>query len=154
MKSIAFSTLVLAALVLPAAADEALAPVVSMSCEQLLVEMMFVGQLMSSQLDPNYLSDMQRAAEDMQKQHDVAMAAAPGLAASSIACGVGAAAACVANQVQSQQIQSATEANAPRNEAYVARGVSGVLNATRGLDIQRMQDLAKRFESLGCKAPQ
>ncbi len=153
MRIVASIALAITVAMAPVASGQTLAPVESMTCAQMSAEMMTAGQLMKSQFDPNYVSDMQRGANDIRQQRDAAAAAAPGMTASSLACSAGVVAACVANSAKGRELDATAAANAPRNQAYAERGLSGALNATRGLDMARMQALGTRFEAQRCQMP-
>jgi hypothetical protein len=125
-----------------------LAPVDTLTCEQMQAEMTIAGQAMSQNMDPNMAANIERMRDDA--GNNMAETGA-GIVGTGLLCSVpGLGVACMA----------ATSALAARQEKQAAEAhkqtdaVVGSMNqATAGLDIERLMAVAGRWESEGCTAP-
>jgi len=123
-----------------------LAPVATMTCDQMRAEMTSGGQTMSRQLDPQFGVEAQSMYNEAQQREREAMAQAP---ANALACLIPFVCA-AAQQHQQQQAQADDAQNQARMQAQMNR-----LNASmNGLDQGRMRAITDRWQALHCQAPQ
>lgn len=130
-------------------AGVALAPVDSLTCEQMTAEMMLAGQQMNAQLDPNFATDVQAMQDQGAARMREAQAGALG---AGLVCAIpGLGMACMA----AQQAQVASQmAHADEDRARMDHITGTVNNAMAGIDTNRMQALNTRFERQHCPMPQ
>jgi hypothetical protein len=130
---------------------QTLPPVESMNCDQMMAEMTVAGQVMSSQLDPEFAAEAQRMQNEQQEAYNNRPSVAAGIGAG-IACSLpGVAYACMAtNAAQAQQAQSQADQNIARMSAQNDR----LQASMAGLDQQRMMAISDRFEQQQCQVPQ
>jgi hypothetical protein len=126
-----------------------LAPVDTLTCEQMQAEMTIAGQAMSQNMDPNMAANIERMRDNA--GGNMAEAGA-GMVGAGLLCavpGLGVACTAAMGALAARQEQQAAEAR-KQTDAVV-----GSMNqATAGLDIERLMTLAERWESEGCTAPQ
>jgi hypothetical protein len=133
-----------------AVASDALPPVETMTCDQMLAEMTVAGQKMNSQLDPEFAKEAQAMADQAQSAGSagsmiggVGSAIACSIPGVSLICGIGA-------QMGAMSQQGASEEHMARLQAQMAR----LEKAMEGLDMARMQMMSERFEAQKCQVPQ
>jgi|GEM_PF-2256224 len=133
----------------PAAAAQNLAPVDTMSCDQMSAEMASDGQRMRAQLDPQFGADAQAQYNDaMQKEKQIQQQTmSPG---NVIACMIPFM--CAAAQQQQQQQQNAT-ADAQRNQAMAQTQMNRLNASMNGIDQARVQAISNRFQAMHCQTP-
>jgi hypothetical protein len=132
------------------AQDETVAlPVDAMTCEQISAELVFAGQGMSQNLDPEF-------AVEAQAMFNEAQAAQAGAAAAAPACATGLPGACAALEsravTNNAEAAAVAQSNMARMNAQMGR-LQGAM-AAGGLDLARMMALTDRVEELGCEVPQ
>ena len=116
-------------------------PVDTMTCAQMQAEMTTAGQQMNSQLDPQFGVEAQAMANEAQQKQREAQQQAMNPACFIPIIGM----ACAAQQQQHGQQDAA--ANQQRVQAQMNR-----LDASMaGLDQQRLQAMAARYESMHCQ---
>ncbi len=130
------------------AADATPAPIDTMSCDQMRVELVAAGEKMKRQLDPEFAKEAQAMLAEAQ--------ASPGAIAkgvgTSIACSIpGIDMFCMTAQYAQGMAQGTQAAqNMERMEAQMER----LQRAMEGIDIERMEALSQRFEQQKCEVPQ
>ena len=125
----------------------ALAPVDTMTCEQMQAEMTTAGQQMHNQLDPQFGVEAQAMAQEAQEKQRQAQQQAMNPTCFIPFVGM----VCAAQQQQqAQQSQSQAAANQQRMQAQMDR----LNNSMAGLDQQRLQAMSARFEAQHCQTQQ
>ena len=167
MRNLAMAALMLACLAAPAGAqpspeaaqemearlnapsDPALAPVETLSCDEMMGEMTIAGQQMHAQMDPNLGANAQEMLDRQQRGMRDAQA---GIMAGGLMCaipGLGMACGAIMQAQMANQMAHAEE-HQQDQEALI-----GSMNeATAGIDLARMQALSERFESENCPTPE
>jgi hypothetical protein len=132
------------------AAYVALPSVDTMSCDQMMAELVVAGQRMNSQLDPEFATEAQAMAAQAQGASGAgAIAQGVGM---SVACSIpGVSMFCMA----AMQAQALTQgAQAEQNFERMQTQMERLEKAMEGIDVERMQALSQRFEAQACKVPQ
>jgi hypothetical protein len=125
----------------------ALAPVDTMTCEQMQAEMTGAGQQMHNQLDPQFGVEAQAMAQEAQEKQRQAQQQAMNPTCFIPVIGMVCA---VQQQHQAQQSQQDAAANQQRMQAQMDR-----LNTSMaGIDQQRMMAMSNRFQAQHCQTPQ
>jgi hypothetical protein len=132
------------------AADAALPAVETMTCDQMMAEMIVAGQKMNAQMDPEFAKEAQAMMDEAQA----------GPSAGAMVSGVGQAVACslpgiglfcaLSSQMPGMGAAGATEENLARMEAQMER----FQRATEGIDMVRLEAMSQRFEAQKCQVPQ
>ena len=126
-----------------------LAPVDTLTCEQMQAEMTIAGQAMSQNMDPKMAANIERMRDNAGSNMAEAGAGIVGAGLLCAVPGLGIACTAAMGALAARQEEQAAEAR-EQTDAVV-----GSMNqATTGLDIERLMALAGRWESEGCTAPQ
>lgn len=129
--------------------DPNLAPVETLSCEQMMAEMTLAGQQMNAQMDPNLGADIQAMQDESQSRMREAQV---GILTGGLICAVpGLGMACTA-MVQAQAANQMAHADEDQQRMDAIMG--SMTDATAGMDMQRMQALSERIESEHCPMPE
>lgn len=124
------------------------APVETLTCEQMQAEMIVAGQLMQSQMDPNFAANVQEMQDESQRRMSAARA---GMVGTGVVCaipGLGMACTAAANAMAASQMAHADEDRARRD-----RLIGGIQSSMVGIDMDRATAINARWQSQGCQMP-
>jgi hypothetical protein len=129
------------------AADAALPAVETMTCDQMIAEMIVAGQRMNSQLDPEFAREAQAMADQMKSAGSagsmmggMGSAIACSLPGVGLICGVGA--------------MMSTSAPSGEHMERMQAQMERLQKAMEGLDMARLEAMSTRFEAQKCQVPQ